>query len=146
MKKTIISKYQKTTELYRNTNPKSKNLKIKFQNTLSRNKTFRNTTGNPLFNDKIKPKLQSVNSENSINRKKNLLLSNNFIKIKNKSKLVKKGSTSLIRKDNKIMIKLKSLKTSFSSNSKENKHNKIIKEYSIMQKLQFQLQIILMIM
>ena len=130
MKKTIISKYQKTTELYRNTNPKSKNLKIKFQNTLSRNKTFRNTTGNPLFNDKIKPKLQSVNSENSINRKKNLLLSNNFIKIKNKSKLVKKGSTSLIRKDNKIMIEKKSSKTSFSSNSKEKKQNKIIKEYS----------------
>ena len=130
MKKTIISKYQKTTELYRNTNPKSKNLKIKFQNTLSRNKTFRNTIGNPLLNDKIKPKLQSVNSQNSINRSKNLLLSNNLIKIKNKSKLIKRVSTSLIQKDNKIMIEKKSSKTSFNSNSKENKQNKVIKEYS----------------
>jgi hypothetical protein len=130
MKKTLISKYQKTTELYRNTNPKSKNIKIKLQNTLSRNKTFRNTIGNPIFNDKIKPKLQSVNSENSINRNKNLLLSNNFIKIKNKSKLIKKVSTSLIKKDNKIIIEKKSSKTSFNSNSKEKNSNKIIKEYS----------------
>ena len=88
MKKTFQSKSQRSNKALKNPNQKTINSRMKFNSEnkpiISRNKTLKNSIGNSFIKDKSKPKIQNQTSKNIHSKPNNLLLSNQYIKMKNK--------------------------------------------------------------
>jgi len=134
MKKTYQSRTQRSNDLFKNQSSKSNNFKTKSINdkqiTISKHKTHKNTIGNPLIKEKTKPKLQNP-LKNVQNKPNNLLLSNNYVKLKNKPTVqlrkITKSTSQIIKKENSNMNEKKISKIIVNLNLKDQNHNKLIR-------------------
>ncbi len=134
MKKTYQSRTQRSNDLFKNTSTKSNTFKTKSNNdnqtTITKHKTHKNTIGNRMKKEKTKPKLQNP-LKNVQNKQNNLLLSNNYVKLKNKPTVqlrkITKSTSQIIKKENSNFNEKKISKIIVNLNLKDQNHNKLIR-------------------
>ena len=134
MKKAYQSRTQRSNDLFKNPSTKSNNFKTKSNNdnqaAITKHKTHKNTIGNTMKKEKTKPKLQNP-LKNIQNKQNNLLLSNNYVKLKNKPTVqlrkITKSTSQIIKKENSNFNEKKISKIIVNLNLKEQNQNKLIR-------------------
>ena len=134
MKKAYQSRTQRSNDLFKNPSTKSNNFKTKSNNdnqaAITKHKTHKNTIRNTMKKEKTKPKLQNP-LKNVQNKQNNLLLSNNYVKLKNKPTVqlrkITKSTSQIIKKENSNFNEKKISKIIVNLNLKEQNQNKLIR-------------------